>query len=126
MTASEKFEMESTLKILDAVSKSHPPGSKEEAAVQLAAVALLYLRRIKKLDGFLEYHQEFSDSSVHVPIARDFATQTDADSWLASGEAVDGAIVRIDGWGFQVIQLPKGLKFLRTPLPDELGPPGPK
>ncbi|MBN9682985.1 MULTISPECIES: hypothetical protein [unclassified Corallococcus] len=126
MAASKEFEMEATLRTLDAVSKSHPPGSKEEAAVQLAAVALLYLRRIKKLDGFLEYHREFSDSSAHVPIARDFVTQADADAWLASGAAVDGALVRIDGRGFQVIQLPKGLKFLRTPLPDELGPPEPR
>ncbi|NOK19618.1 hypothetical protein [Corallococcus carmarthensis] len=126
MTASKEFEMESTLRILDAVSKSYPPGSKEEAAVQLAAVSLLYLRRLKKLDGFLEYHREFSDPSAHVPIAREFATQADADAWLSSGEAVDGALVRIDGRGFQVIQLPKGLKFLRTPLPEELGPPEPK
>ncbi|WP_404369841.1 hypothetical protein ACIHQR_08025 [Corallococcus coralloides] len=118
--------MESTLRILDAVSKSYPPGSKEEAAVQLAAISLLYLRRLKKLDGFLEFHREFSDSSAHVSISREFATQADADMWLASGEAVDGTLVRIEGRGFQVIQLPKGLKLLRTPLPDELGPPGPK
>ncbi|MBN8226058.1 hypothetical protein JYK02_00880 [Corallococcus macrosporus] len=115
--------MESTLRILDAVSKSYPPGSKEEAAVQLAAVSLLYLRRIKKLDGFLEYHREFSDPSAHVPLAKEFVTQAEADAWLAGGEAVDGALVRIEGKGFQVIQLPKGLKFLRTPLPEELGPP---
>ncbi|MFB1479978.1 hypothetical protein [Corallococcus sp. RDP092CA] len=115
--------MESTLRILDTVSKSYPPGSREEAAVQLAAVALLYLRRLKKLDGFLEYHREFSDLSAHVPVVKEFATQTEADAWLARGEAVDGALVKIDGRGFQVIQVPKGLKFLRTPLPEELGPP---
>jgi hypothetical protein len=34
-----------------------------------------------------------------------------------------GELVSIAGQGFQVIQLPKGLKFLQTPLPKELGPP---
>jgi hypothetical protein len=53
-----------------------------------------------------------------------FATQEQADVWLASERATVGELVSIDGKGFQVIQLPnKGLKFLRTPLPEELGPP---
>ncbi|WP_158620159.1 hypothetical protein [Corallococcus sicarius] len=34
--------MDSALRILDAVSKNYPPGSKEESTVQLAAISLLY------------------------------------------------------------------------------------
>ncbi|MBE4749700.1 hypothetical protein G4177_16165 [Corallococcus sp. ZKHCc1 1396] len=118
--------MDAVLRILDAASKNYPPGSKEEAAVQLAAVSLLYIRRIKKLEEFLAYHQEFSEPASVVSVAQDFTTQEEADGWLSSGKAVDGSLVRIAGQGFQVIQLPNGLKFLRTPLPEELGPPGAK
>ncbi|CAM3269325.1 hypothetical protein [Corallococcus soli] len=126
MTNSKDFEMDAVLRILDAASKNYPPGSKEEAAVQLAAVSLLYIRRIKKLEEFLAYHQEFSEPASVVSVAQDFTTQEEADGWLSSGKAVDGSLVRIAGQGFQVIQLPNGLKFLRTPLPEELGPPGAK
>jgi hypothetical protein len=102
---------------------SDQEGSKEEAIIQLAAISLLYVRRIRKLDDFLKYYQEFFDSSFKVKVSHAFATREEADAWLASGKASDGELVSIAGQGFQVIQLPKGLKFLRAPLPEELGPP---
>ena len=126
MINTEDFDIDSTLRILDATSKNYPPGSKEESTIQLAAIALLYIRRIKKLDDFFEYYHEFSDPAFSVPIAQNFSTQEEADKWLGSGTASDGDLVRIAGHGFQVIQLPSGMKFLRTPLPEELGPPGSK
>lgn len=126
VTAPEDFDLGSTLRILDAASKHYPPGSTEESTVQLAAIALLYIRRTKKLDEFLKYYREFSDPAFSIPVAQNFATQEDADKWLGSGTASDGDLVRIAGLGFQVIQLPGGMKFLRTPLPEELGPPGSK
>ncbi|NRD43953.1 hypothetical protein [Corallococcus exiguus] len=115
--------MDSTLRILDAASKSYPSGSKEESTIQLAAIALLYLRRTRNLDDFLKYYHEFSDPNFSVPIVKTFSTQEEADKWLVSGTASDGDLVRIKDQGFQVIQLPNGMKFLRTPLPEELGPP---
>ncbi|WIG99222.1 hypothetical protein KGD87_10630 [Myxococcus sp. SDU36] len=124
MIISKDFDMDSILRTLDAASKNYPPGSKEESAVQLAAISLLYIRRIKKLDDFLEYYHDFSDPTFRVPVAQAFSTQEEADKWLASGQASDGELVRIAGQGFQVIQLPSGTRFLRTPLPEELGPPG--
>lgn len=123
MTTDNDFEMDSMLRILDAASKNYPAGSKEEAAVQLAAISLLYIRKIKKLDDFLKYYREFSDPSFSVPIVETFATQEDADGWLRSGSANGGDLVKIAGQGFQVVRLPRGLKFLRTPLPEEMGPP---
>jgi hypothetical protein len=123
MTTPKDFNMDVTLRLLDAASGNYPAGSKEEAAVQLAAIALLYIRHTGKLDDFFQYHREFSDPSFKVRIAQTFATQEDADRWLASGKASDGELVKIAGQGFQVIRLPAGLRFLRTPLPDELGPP---
>jgi hypothetical protein len=126
MTNPEEFEIDATLRILDAASKNFPPGSKEESTVQLAAIALLYIRRIKKLDEFLKYYREFSDPTFSIPVAQIFSTQEDADKWLGSGAASDGDLVRIAEHGFQVIQLPGGMKFLRTPFPEELSPPDSK
>lgn len=124
MAVARDFDMDSILRTLDAASKGHPPGSKEESTIQLAAISLLYIRRIKKLDEFLEYYHEFLDPAFSVPVAQSFSTQEEADKWLSSGGASDGELVKIAGQGFQVVQLPGGTKFLRTPLPDELGPPG--
>ncbi|WP_082207328.1 hypothetical protein [Corallococcus macrosporus] len=118
--------MDSTLRILDTASKNYPPGSKEESTIQLAAISLLYIRKIKKLDAFLEYHQEFLDPAYRAPVSKAFATQAEADEWLRSGTASDGELVKIAGQGFQVIRLPSETKFLRTPLQEELDPPGSK
>lgn len=117
------FELDAVLATLEAVSKTCPVDSKEEGAVQLAAISLLYVRHIRKLDEFRKYYQEFFDPSFQAKVSRAFPTREEAEAWLASGEATDGELVRIAGQGFQVIHLPKGLKFLRTPLPEELGPP---
>ncbi len=124
MIDAEDFDIDSALRLLDAASKNYPPGSREEETVQLAAISLLYIRRIKKLDDFFKYYHEFLDPTFSVHVKQAFATQEEADRWLASGAASAGDLVRIAGQGFQVIQLPAGMKFLRTPLPEELGPPG--
>ncbi|HZH13282.1 MAG TPA: hypothetical protein VE057_02865 [Archangium sp.] len=115
--------MDDALRILDAASKKYEGGSKEEATIQLAAISLLYVRRIKRLDDFLKYYQEFFDPAFKVKVSHAFATQKEADDWLSSGKATDGELVSIGGQGFQVIQSTRGLSFLRTPLPEELGPP---
>ena len=120
----KNFEMDEALRTLDAASKRYQESSKEEATIQLAAISLLYIRRVRKLDDFLKYYQEFFDPAFEVKVSHTFATQKDADAWLSSGKATDGELISIAGQGFQVIQLPRGLSFLRTPLPEELGPPG--
>ena len=126
MSQVKDFEMDRVLRVLDAASKSFPEGSQEESSIQLAAIALLYIRRSKKLDDFLKYYREFFDPDFQVTVAHKFASRQEADTWLASGAGSDGELVKIAGQGFQVIQLPKGLSFLRTPLPEELGPPKPE
>ncbi|KFE70185.1 hypothetical protein [Hyalangium minutum] len=123
MSQIKDFEMDRVLRVLDEVSKNYPEGSQEEGSIQLAAISLLYVRRIKKLDDFLKYYREFFDPSFQVTVSRVFSTRQEADEWLATGTASDGELVKISGQGFQVIRLPKGLSFLRTPLPEELGPP---
>jgi hypothetical protein len=120
MTFIPDFDMDDILRTIDSVSQTFPTGSKEEGALQLAAISLLYVQRVGKLDDFRRYYQEFFDPSFKVKVSHDFATQEEADEWLASGKGSHGEFVRIAGQGFQVVQLPKGSRFLRVPLPDEL------
>jgi hypothetical protein len=73
-----------------------------------------------KLDDFRRYYREFFDPSFKVKISHDFDTREAADEWLASGNGTHGELVRIAGQGFQIVHLPKGPRFLRVPLPEEL------
>jgi hypothetical protein len=123
MTFIPDFDLDDALRTLDSASKKYQEGSKEEGTIQLAAISLLYVLHSGKLREFRKYYQNFFDPSYQVKVSHAFATREEADEWLSSGEATDGELVSIAGQGFQVIQLPKGLKFLRTPLPEELGPP---
>lgn len=118
------FDVDDALRTLDAASKMYPADSKEEATVQLAAISLLYVLHSGKMKEFRKYYLEFADPDYQVTVSHVFATREEADAWLASGQASDRTLVSIAGQGFQVIQLPnKPLRFLRTPLPEELGPP---
>lgn len=126
MPSSTDFDMSATLRILDEASGHYLSGSKEDEAIQLASIALLYIQHSRKLEAFFQYNQEFSAPSPHVKVSRDFPMQAEADAWLATGNAAHGELVRIAGQGFQAVLLPTGKRFLRTPLPEELGPPGTK
>lgn len=124
MTSLPDFDVDDALRTLDAASKKYPEGSKEEATIQLAAISLFFVLRSGKMKEFRNFYQEFFDSDYQVKIAHTFATREEADAWLSSGTATDRELVSIAGQGFQVVELPnKSLKFLRTPLPEELGPP---
>jgi hypothetical protein len=123
MTDIPDFDVDDILRTVDSVSQTFSEGSKEEKALQLVAIALLYVQRTGKLSEFRQYYREFFDPSFKVEVSHDFETQEEADEWLASGKGVHGQLVRIAGRSFQVAQLPKGSRFLRTPLPEELEPP---
>jgi hypothetical protein len=123
MTFIPDFDLDDTLRTLDSASKNFQEGSKEEKTIQLAAISLLYVLRIGKLKDFRKYYKDIHDPSYQVKVSHSFSTQEEADGWLSSGHATDGELVSIAGQGFQVIQLQKGLRFLRSPLPEELGPP---
>jgi hypothetical protein len=120
MTYIPDLDIDDILRTIDSVSQTFPSGSKEEGALQLAAISLLYVQRAGKLDDFRRYYQEFFDPAFKVKVSHDFKTQEEADEWLSSGKGSHGELVRIAGQGFQVVQLPKGSRFLRVPLPEEL------
>jgi hypothetical protein len=122
MTYHSDFDVDTVMKTLGTVGAKYPEGTPEDEALRIAAVALLYLRDLQKLDEYRDYFRRFFTYKPVTP-ARTFATREEADKWLASGNAKDGEFVKIAGQGFVVYEMPKGLKFVPRPLPEELEPP---
>jgi hypothetical protein len=122
MTYNSNFDVNAVMRTLGTVSDKYPEGSPEDEALRIAAVALLYVRDIQKLDEYRDYFRRFFTYKP-ITIAQSFATRDEADEWLASGQAKNGDLVRIADRGFVVYDLPKGLKFVPAPLPEELDPP---
>ncbi len=123
MSYNSNFDMDAVLEILGTVNEKYQDGSPEDEALRIAAVALLYVRDIQKLDDYREYFRRFYIPAIESVVAsQTFATRDEADGWLASGKANEGELVKIAGQGFRVIPARKGqeLMFLRTPLPEEM------
>lgn len=118
MPYNPNFNLDAVLETLGTVNNGFTEGSPEDEALRIAAVALLYVRDIQKLEEYRDYFQRFF---THRPViaAHVFPTRADADAWLISGQARDGELVSIAGQGFTVIQALHELKFIRTPLPEE-------
>ena len=114
------FDLEETLGILKSVSEKHPEGSRERDAIELAQIALLYPRHLRKEDDFRGYYKGFFDPSFKVRIAHAFATRDEANAWLTSGKAEEAMLLTIAGKGFQVARLPGRLTLINRPLPEEL------
>jgi hypothetical protein len=123
MMYNENFDVDSVLEVLRIVNEKYQEGSPEDEAIRVAAVALFYVREIQKLDDYREFFRSFYTPAIdYIVVSQTFATREEADAWLASGKASEGERVRIAGEGFRVIPERKGtgLRFLRTPLPEEL------
>ncbi len=115
------FNVDAVLRILGSVSEKYPTGSPEDEALRVAAVALLFVRDNQKLDEYRDYFRKFFTPAIDaITVSHTFETREEADAWIASGAAKDGDLVKIAGQGFRVIPGPRGLKLLRTPLPEEL------
>ena len=114
------FDLDDIVDILNSASEKHAEGSKERDAIELAQIALLYTRHIRKEDDFARYYKQHFDPSFKIKISHEFATREEADKWLASGKAEDAERVRIAGKGFMVVRLPGRLTFMVAPLPEEL------
>ncbi|HYO72425.1 MAG TPA: hypothetical protein VEU33_40780 [Archangium sp.] len=123
MSYNSDFDVDSVLQVLGTVNEKYQEGSPEDEALRLAAVALLYVRDIQKLDEYREYFRKFYIPAIEsVVVSQTFVTREEADTWLTSGKAREEELVQIAGQGFRVIAARKGtgLMFLRTPLPEEM------
>jgi hypothetical protein len=122
MTYNSNFDVDAVMKMVGTVSAKYPKGSPEDEALRIVSVALLYVSDIQKLDEYRDYFRRFFTYKPII-VSQTFATREEADQWLASGQAKDGDLVKIAGRGFVVYDLPKGLRFVPMPLPEELNPP---
>jgi hypothetical protein len=122
MTHNSDFDVESVMKTLGTVSDKYPKGSPEDEALRIAAVALLYVRDIDKLDDYRNYFRDFVVGKPLI-VSHAFVTREEADECLARGKVNDGELVTIAGQGFTVVSGVKGWRLLRTRLPDEPEPP---
>jgi hypothetical protein len=123
MNYNSNFDVDSVLQVLGTVNEKYQEGSPEDEALRIAAVALLYVRDIQKLEEYREYFRKFYVPAIEsVVVSQTFVTREEANTWLASGKASEEELVRIAGQGFRVItsRKGKGLMFLRTPLPEEM------
>jgi hypothetical protein len=121
MAYDSRFDVDAVLSALGTVNEQYKEGSLKDEALRVAAVALLYLRETQQLEDYREFFRKFYSPAVEaVLVSHTFATREEADVWLAGGMASDGELVRIVGQGFRVIDGQKGLRFLRTPLPEEM------
>ncbi len=124
MSHQADFDIDSVLATLGRVNDTYPAGSPEDEALRVAAVALVYVRELQQLEHYREYFRKFyTPPTEAISVSQTFSTRDEADAWLASGRAIEGELVRIAGQGFRVIDGPKGLRFLRTPLPEEMRTP---
>ncbi|WP_164000816.1 hypothetical protein [Pyxidicoccus caerfyrddinensis] len=118
------FDVDAIIRIIGTINEKYPEGSPEDEALHIAAGALVYLRENQKLDEYRAYFRKyFAPATSAALVAQSFTSRAEADAWLASGVAPDGALVSIAGEGFTVVRLPNRWEFLRTPLPEELPPP---
>ncbi|AFE03794.1 hypothetical protein COCOR_00939 [Corallococcus coralloides DSM 2259] len=121
MSKELEIDVEDVLAVLGDETQRHEKGSREWNALQVAAICLVYVRHMNKLDDFTTYYREILSPDFKIKVERDFVTRDEAESWLKSGDAEDGMQIRIDGKGFLVVRLPGRLTLLNNPLPEELG-----
>ena len=123
MIYNSNFDVDAILDHLRRVNETYPEGTPEDEALRIAAVALLYVRETQKLGDYREFFRSFYTPAIDsITVDQTFTTQEEADLWLAGGTAREGERVRIAGLGFRVIpqRNGQGLRFLRSPLPEEL------
>lgn len=125
MSYNSNFDIESVMKTLGTVSDKYPKGSAEDEALRIAAVALLYVQDIDKLEDYRKYFLDFITFKPLIP-SQTFATREEAEEWLASGKVNGDELITIAGQGFSVAIGSKGWRLLRTRLPEEPEPPGSK
>ena len=88
MPYNSNFDVDSVLQVLGTVNEKYQEGSPEDEALRIAAVALLYVRDLQKLEEYREYFRKFYIPAIEsVVVSQTFATREEADAWLASGKA---------------------------------------
>jgi len=119
MSCIPDFDTDAILSDLGSIGQKYPEGSPERDAIELAQIALIYPRHVRREDDFRRFYRDCFDPSFKLTVSHEFATQEDADKWIVSGQAKDAERVRIAGKGFMVVQLSGRFAFMSAPLEGE-------
>lgn len=119
MSYIEDFDVDEIISALKSISDKQEDGSRERDVIELAQIALLFPRHIRKEEDFQKYYKKFFNPWFEIKASHEFATREAADQWLASGKALEAERVKIADQGFMVVRIPGRLTFMNAPLPDE-------
>lgn len=103
-------ELERTLRALASSARAHPPGSEEQAAISLAARALLYLHVTDGMEGFRQWLEAAdAEASGEGPI-RAFPSIAEALAWLEARPeaAASGSFVEVEHETYVIALGPTG------------------
>ncbi|WP_309896857.1 hypothetical protein [Archangium sp.] len=77
--ASKVFALEDTLEELEGLAHEESRTREQSAAIESAAKALHFIRRLGKLDDFRDYLREFdADTGLATRVVRSFASMSEA------------------------------------------------
>jgi len=118
MSYNSDFNLDDVLRQIGKVAANYKEGSPDDEALRVAAVALLFLRDIAKLDEYRAYFRDFfTPVDEAVTLSHTFATKDEAKAWLPS--ATSGQIVKIGDVKHVVAQGDNGLLLVPTYFPSD-------
>lgn len=81
--AAKAFNLEETLGVLEALAHDGSRSPEQGVAIESAAKALHFIRRLGKLDDFRDYLRDFdADPGPATRVMRSFASLSEATEWL--------------------------------------------
>ena len=97
--ASKAFKLEDTLEVLEELAHQESRTREQSAAIESAAKALHFIRRMGKLDDFRDYLRDFdADPGLATRIVQSFSSMSEAMEWLrAQRDPPYGATVEVAG-----------------------------
>jgi len=120
------FNLEETLGVLEALAHDGSRSPEQGGAIESAAKALHFIRRLGKLDDFRDYLREFdADTGLATRVVRSFASMSEATEWLRTQQDPPyGATVEVAGLP-HLIARQRADKWFLVPAPT-LPPPEPE
>jgi hypothetical protein len=97
--ASKKFDLECTLKVLEELAHEDARTRAQSSALESAAKALHFIRRMGRLDEFRDYLRDFNtETERSTRVAQSFTSMSEALEWLrAQQDPPYGATVEVAG-----------------------------
>jgi hypothetical protein len=119
---SEKFDMESTLRVLEKLGQGEVLAPEDVKAIKAAAQAILFIHMHGKLRDFQDYLLDIEKAAERLGrVAHSFANMTEAINWLqAEPDPRFGTRVEVAGSPYVVVRQRREMWFLipAPPIPS--------